>query len=63
MTIKVVHEETLCCGSKRCPTVQILEDGSAVIADNDPENGSVGKIQIRPEAFDRLVELRAQHKK
>lgn len=61
--LEIVHEETLCCGSRRCPTVRIFEDGSAVIADDDPEIESVGKIKLTSEAFDRLVELRTQLKR
>lgn len=54
---KVVHEETMCCGYKRCPTVRVFEDGSAELTDDDPEVGSVGTIKLRPEVADRLVEV------
>lgn len=62
-TARVVHEETLvCCNNKRCPTAQLLDDGSVILTDDDPAAGSVGKIVLRPEVMDRLIELRAQHK-
>jgi len=54
---KVVHEEIMCCGFKKCPTVKILDDGSAELTDNDTEIGSVGTIKLRPEAAARFVEL------
>jgi hypothetical protein len=54
---KIVHEETLCCGFKKCPTIRILDDGSLELTDNDPEAGSVGTIKLRPEAVERLSEL------
>jgi len=53
----MVHQETLCCGFKRCPTVKVFEDGSIELTDDDVENGSVGTIKLRPEAVARLVEL------
>lgn len=55
--LKVVHEETMCCGYKKCPTVKKFEDGSAEIVDNDPENGSVGTIKLTPEQAARLGEV------
>ena len=54
---KVVHEETMCCGYKRCPTVKIMDDGSVELSDNDFEGESVGTIKLHPEAVERLVEL------
>lgn len=54
---KLVHRETMCCGSKRCPTVEIFEDGSIEISDDDSENGSIGRIKLRPETVDRLASL------
>jgi len=60
---KVIHQETMCCGYKRCPEIQVLDDGSAVISDNDPEIGSVGTIKLRPEVMERIAELHAQYKK
>lgn len=54
---KVIHQETLCCGSKRCPVVKVFEDGSIEISDDDTEIGSVGTIKIRAEAVARIVEL------
>jgi len=60
---KVIHQETMCCGYKRCPTVKMLDDGSIEIVDDDTENGSVGTIKLRPEQVDRLEELMAKRKK
>jgi hypothetical protein len=57
--IKIVHEETLCCGYKRCPVVRVLGDGSVELTDDDAEIGSVGTIKLRPEAAARLLELLA----
>ena len=53
----VIHEETMCCGYKRCPSVKVFEDGSIELSDNDPELGSVGTIKLQPEQARRLVEL------
>ena len=52
-----VHEEEMCCGYRRCPTVKLFDDGSVELTDNDPEIGSVGTIKMRPEVVARLVEL------
>lgn len=57
---KPIHQETMCCGFKKCPTVSVFEDGSMEITDNDVEAGSVGTIKLRPEQVDRLVELRSK---
>ena len=57
MTIKVVHEETMCCGFKKCPTVRVYSDGSVELTDNDAEIGSVGTIKLRPEVAERLGSL------
>ena len=54
---KVIHQETMCCGYKKCPELKVFDDGSAEITDNDPETGSVGTIKLRPEAVARIVEL------
>ena len=54
---KAIHQETMCCGGKRCPTVTMFEDGSIELSDNDAEIGSVGTIKIRPEVVTRLAEL------
>lgn len=60
---KLIHQETMCCGFKRCPEIKIFDDGSVVISDDDTEIGSVGTIKIRPEVADRLVELLSTRKK
>ena len=55
---KIVHEEMLMCGYKKCcPVVHIHEDGSVELTDDDMEAGSVGTIKLRPEAAARLKEL------
>lgn len=55
--IKMTHEEEMCCGYKKCPTVKIFDDGSVELTDNDSESGSVGTIKLRPKVAARLVEL------
>ena len=60
---KSIHQETMCCGYKRCPTVTIFDDGSMTISDDDSEAGSVGTIRLRPEAAERLVELLSARKR
>ena len=59
---RVVHQETMCCGYKKCPTIKVFDDGSIEISDNDAEIGSVGTIKLRPEAAKRLVELHSASK-
>jgi hypothetical protein len=49
------------CGHKKCcPVVRVFDDGSAVLIDNDAENGSVGTIKLRPEVAKRLAEILAK---
>jgi hypothetical protein len=55
--MKTIHEEKMCCGYKKCPTIKIFEDGSVELADDDPEIGSVGTVKLRPEVAARIVEL------
>jgi len=57
---KMIGQETLCCGFKRCPVVSVFDDGSVELSDDDTEIGSVGTIKLRPEAASRLVELLAR---
>ncbi len=58
MEPKRVHEERLpCCGYRRCPTVEIFDDGSVILTDDDTDGGSVGTIKLKPEQFARLMEL------
>lgn len=59
----VIHQETMCCGYRRCPVVKVFDDGSVEISDDDTEIGSVGTIKIRPESVDRLLELLSERKK
>jgi hypothetical protein len=54
---KVIHEETMCCGYKKCPSVKVFEDGSAELTDNNPEDGSVGTVKLTPEQAARFVKL------
>lgn len=51
---KLIHQETMCCGYKRCPTVEVFDDGSVTLSDDDTEIGSVGTVKLRPEAAERL---------
>jgi hypothetical protein len=60
---KPIHQETLCCGRQRCPTVVLLDDGSAEITDDDRENGSVGQIKLHAEAVDRLRAILVEQQK
>jgi hypothetical protein len=60
---KLIHQETMCCGYKKCPTVKIFDDGSAEIADDDLELGSTGTIKLRPEVADRFEELLSKRKR
>lgn len=53
----VVHEETMCCGYKRCPTVKKFDDGSVELSDDDVEAGSVGTIKLTPEQAVTLGEV------
>lgn len=59
---KLIHQETMCCGYKRCPELKIFEDGSVELSDNDEEIGSVGTLKLRPEVMSRLVEIYSQRK-
>lgn len=50
--------EILECNYRRCcPVVEVFDDGSVVLSDDDAEAGSVGTIKLRPEVTARLVEL------
>lgn len=60
---KVIHQETMCCGYKRCVEVKLFDDGSAILSDDDEENCSAGTIKLRPEVADRLLELLSERKK
>ena len=53
----VTHEETMCCGYKKCPTVRKFNDGSVELTDDDAEIGSIGTIKLQPEQAARLVEI------
>ena len=61
MERRKIHDEVLMCSYRRCcPRVEIFDDGSIEISDDDSENGSVGTIKIRPGSVARLVELLAK---
>jgi hypothetical protein len=60
---KMIHQETMCCGYKKCPSIKVFDDGSVELSDDDSEIGSVGTIKIRPEAAERLVELLSARKR
>lgn len=54
----MIHREILECGYKKCcPEIQVFDDGSVTLSDDDTDAGSVGTIKLRPEAAQRLVEL------
>lgn len=57
MSRAIIHEETMCCGYKKCPTLKVFADGSAELTDDDKETGSVGTIKLAPEQAARFVEL------
>jgi hypothetical protein len=61
--MKMIHQETMCCGYKKCPTVKVFDDGSVELSDNDAELGSVGTVKLRPEAAARLVEVLSSARK
>ena len=54
---KLIHQETMCCGMRRCVVVKTFDDGSLELSDDDVELGSVGTIKIRPEVARRLLEI------
>jgi hypothetical protein len=54
---RVIHQETMCCGYRRCPEIKIFDDGSVELSDDDVEKGSIGTIKLTPEAATRLIEL------
>ncbi len=61
---KRIHDEILECGYRKCcPRIEIFDDGSVVISDDDAESGSVGTIKIRPEATSRLAVMLEKFKK
>jgi hypothetical protein len=58
MEPKKIRDEMLPCNYARCcPRIEVFDDGSAVLTDDDAENGSVGTIKLRPEQVARLAEL------
>jgi hypothetical protein len=59
---KLIHQETMCCGFKRCPEIRLYEDGSIELSDDDVEGGSIGTIKLKPEAAARLFELVSEQK-
>jgi hypothetical protein len=58
MLPRKIYGETLDCGYRKCcPTVEIFDDGSVTLSDDDAELGSVGTVKLRPEAATRLIEV------
>jgi len=57
IAMKMIHQETMCCGYRKCPTIKVFDDGSVELTDDDTDTGSVGTIKLRPEQIDRMVEL------
>jgi len=57
---KLIHQETMCCKYKRCPTVKVFDDGSMELTDDDEEKGSIGTIKLAPEQVERLTALAKQ---
>lgn len=55
--LKVIHQETMCCGYKKCPVIQIFEDGSLKVSDDDADSDSVGTVRFRPEAASRFLQM------
>lgn len=60
---KLIHQETMCCGRKRCPVVKMFDDGSMRISDDDTEKNSIGNIKLEPNQVARIVELATQNKR
>lgn len=60
--VKVVHEEEMCCGYKKCPKVKVFDDGSVELTDDDAEGGSVGTIKLHSEVAKRLAQLISEGK-
>jgi hypothetical protein len=56
-TPSLVHEETMCCGYKKCPTFRRFDDGSIELVDDDAETGSVSTIKLQPDQVRRLTAL------
>jgi hypothetical protein len=64
MERRKVYDEVLACGFRRCCVkVEIFDDGSLELSDDDVETGSVGTLKLRPEAAVRLLELLSEHRK
>ena len=57
------YNPVLPCNFKRCcPRVEVFDDGSAVLTDDDADAGSVGTIKLRPEQVARLADLLGKSK-
>ena len=54
---KVIHEETMCCGYKKCPRVRVFSDGSIEVSDDDSSAGSVGTIKMKPSVAKKLARI------
>jgi hypothetical protein len=63
MERRKVHDEVLMCGYRKCcPRIEVFDDGSIELSDDDKEIGSVGTIKVRPEAVERILELLSARK-
>lgn len=60
--MKIVHQETMCCGYKKCPHIKVFADGSVELTDDDAENGSDGTIKLTSEQVERLAQLSSNAK-
>ena len=56
MPPRSLHRETVCCGYKRCPTVETFDDGSAVVTDVDAQGRDL-RLELQPEQRARLAEI------
>ncbi len=54
MSAKIIHEETMCCGFKKCPTVRVFEDGSVELSDDDV---NATPVKLTPDQARRLREV------
>jgi hypothetical protein len=57
MPRKVIFEETMCCGYKRCPKVRVFSDGSVELSDDDARAGSVGTVKLKPRVAKELARI------
>ena len=51
-----LHVETVCCGYKRCPTVETFDDGTASVRDVDAQGREL-VIELTVEQRARVAEI------